>query len=369
MVRIPLYAKIIVPIIIILVAVSITYYLMKNKRKVPRKVSKPVPAMIVVQKINKLALNPVVNLYAKVVSHQEASLSSPYFGKIKKVYVKVGDQVKPGQALIELDTVELSLILKQTIADIQDIASQIKLETLQQDKASALLINDLEVLNNAKEAYVRKKTLFRDKHVAREELDQAESSYHQQILVVKARRYDIKASQEKLNSLQAKKLKHKAIKEKSEKDINDSKINAPFNAKIISVAGVVGERIQSGGELLTLYNPDEIELKVMVPNKYLQAIIQANNRRIKLIANIKLFGQDVKAKLSRVMQHIGDGDIGRDVYFGFIKKNKDVALGDVVPIDIYLPKVSNVYALPRSAFYRSDTIYLLDKNTFKICRS
>lgn len=70
----------------------------------------------------------------------------------------------------------------------------------------------------------------------------------------------------------------------------------------------------------------------------------------------------LNVNLTRLSQHVDEQTLGQSAYFEILDKKHFLALGDTLPLQLVLPVKKSVYALPRSAFYRSNTIYKISNN-------
>src|SRR5690606_310199 len=67
------------------------------------------------------ALRPLVTLYGRVETPRESTLSSTVNGFAQTVLVEEGHTVAAGQALVQLDTSDVALILAQREAEVADM--------------------------------------------------------------------------------------------------------------------------------------------------------------------------------------------------------------------------------------------------------
>jgi len=86
------------------------------------------------------SLTATVNSAGNIQTHQSADLSFGQSGAVKKINVKVGDRVKTGDVLAELDTADLNLQLRSAqvnLKNAQDQLAQTKNPNTEQDIANA----------------------------------------------------------------------------------------------------------------------------------------------------------------------------------------------------------------------------------------
>jgi multidrug efflux pump subunit AcrA (membrane-fusion protein) len=85
-------------------------------------------------------LTATVNAAGNITAHQQVALNFGQSGTVQKVNVKVGDRVKAGQVLTELDTSDLQLQLdnaKVNLRIAQNKLAQTKAPSTEQDIANA----------------------------------------------------------------------------------------------------------------------------------------------------------------------------------------------------------------------------------------
>jgi HlyD family secretion protein len=126
------------------------------------------------------ALVATVNAAGNVLSPEEANLSFQTSGRVAKVHVQVGDTVKKGQVLMELDTTDLELSLKTAKANLA--SSQANLEQVKANLQFALrnAQSNLESSKAALEAAKSKNAQNPNQIiVAKAQLDKAEVALRQ----------------------------------------------------------------------------------------------------------------------------------------------------------------------------------------------
>lgn len=126
------------------------------------------------------ALVATVNAAGNVLSPEEAALSFQTSGRVAKVHVQVGDAVKKGQVLMELDTTDLELSLKTAKANLA--SSQANLEQVKANLQFALrnAQSNLESSKAALEAAKSKNAQNPNQIlIAKAQLDKAEVALRQ----------------------------------------------------------------------------------------------------------------------------------------------------------------------------------------------
>lgn len=153
----------------------------------------------------------------------EAKLSFKVSGTVSNVSVKVGEKVKSGQLIAEIDPKDYKLQVQQAEA------------SLEQAKAQA---------RNARASYDRVKGLYENKTASRQDLDQARAASESASSTVEAA---------------TKKL------ELSKLQLSYTKLKAPTKGSIAQVEVEKNENVQAGRTIALLTSGSEIEVKIGIP--------------------------------------------------------------------------------------------------------
>lgn len=157
-----------------------------------------------------------------VVANQQANISARLTANIADVLVNVSDSVTKGDVLLRLDSGDLDARVTQTEQALASVQAQ---------------------LNNARKEFVRVKELVAKKLVPQSQFDQAIS--------------DLQTAQANFNKAQA------AVTE-AETTFGYSIITAPFDGVITYKSVNEGDTATPGSKLLSLYNPQSLQVEVNV---------------------------------------------------------------------------------------------------------
>jgi len=242
-------------------------------------------------------------------------------GKIEKIYVKEGDEVKKGELLAKLDTKDLELQKKAVIFKSDALKNKINSFEFQKEKIkkeidlnSNLTQNEISKLKKAIEAknheinakkiklnklksdYLKFKRLFLQGKIAKEKYENVKTAYLMLSEEIKAdnnllegmkedlKNLKIKIDLIKNNLLEVKRLEKsisalkkelKALLEKKallEQNINDSFLYAPFNAKIAKKFINENEVVGAGVRVLSLVNLNDIYVLNLLEETKLKGI-------------------------------------------------------------------------------------------------
>lgn len=183
-----------------------------------------------------------------VVANQNAILAARLTATIAEVLVDVGAQVKQGDILIRLESSDLNARVNQTEQALSSAQSQ---------------------LNVARKQYKRAETLLAKKLISQSDFDQVESQ-------LKTANADFKQA--------------KATVKEAETTYGFSIITAPFDGVVDTRAINEGDTATPGMHLLSLYNPDTLQLEVNISESLL------SNTTIGTLLNYQIPSFNIKAQ-------------------------------------------------------------------------
>lgn len=185
---------------VLIVVVWLAGYLPRHEREMAavqaaNEVKAAVPKVTAAKVVIAPADTQIV-LPGSVSATAEASIYARATGYVKRRLVDVGDRVKEGQLLAELDTPELDLQVAQAKAAVAQARQQ--LLQAQAGVAQAAAQRDL-----AKVTFERYDNLLKKGAVAKQDTDQQESAYKSSAALVSAQEASVQAGEENIRQAQA----------------------------------------------------------------------------------------------------------------------------------------------------------------------
>jgi len=153
----------------------------------------------------------------------ESNLSFKVNGTVQKLWVKVGDRVKAGQRLVQIDPTDYQLQVQQAQAALQQAQAQQR---------------------NGDAAYERAMQLYENRNISKSDLDAARAAAESADAAVKAMEKQFELAQRQLNY---------------------TLLNAPIEGDIAQVSVEVNENVRSGQPIVSLTSGSQIEVKISVP--------------------------------------------------------------------------------------------------------
>lgn len=189
-----------------------------------------------------------------IESEHFASLSTRNMGYVSHVYVKVGDKVKKGQRLIDINSEEIDAKKAQVKAGLKQAEAQ---------------------LTVAEKNYNRYKELFDKNSASQRELDDMTLQYE----IAKANYERTLQMENEINAMMA-----------------YSHIRAPFSGVITSKSVKMGDMARPGQNLLSLEAPGKFVARAMVPENSIEKVDQGQQVNV----FVKSLGESVQGTISEV---------------------------------------------------------------------
>ena len=347
--------KIVLPILVLLLAGGIYQVLLasKTERQQPELVEKV--WRIDVIEAQPESLSPSVTLYGKIESPELLKAAAPGSGVVEKVYVRNGARVSQGEPLIELDRRDFEASQLQAQADLADIESQIAELEIRHISDQAALETERELLALADAEVDRLDQLQQQNLSADTALNAARSELGRQRLAVLSRELEVNSYPAKLRMLRARGDRARAEMDRAQLAMQRSAIDAPFDAIVSGVEVSAGDRVSLGQILISLFPLDSLEIRAHLPVSHIDSVQQAIASDEVLQGRL---ARDGKAQHFPLLRLAGEAEAtGIDVYFKIGDIERPMRPGELIPLDLKLPIVDDVYAVPWQAIYGNSRIY------------
>jgi RND family efflux transporter MFP subunit len=236
-----------------------------------------------------------LSLPGSVAAITESSIYARAEGYVKARLVDIGDRVKAGQLLVEIDTPELDDQLRQAVARVAQANAVI-------GQSKAAVTQTLSNLRLAEINIGRSRELVRQGIAARQDLDDKQAAYD-------ARQADVQAAKAALNSAEESARAAQSEVARLTNLTAFKKVTAPFAGVITSRTTDVGNLINSsalasGRELYRLADISTVRLMINVPEPSAPAIRPGQAARVILQ---EFNGQAFQGKVTRTANALDAG--------------------------------------------------------------
>lgn len=221
------YILILVSIIITLLVIIHTFFLIKEKPH------------YITERVTRGNIEETVLADGTISAFKQVSVGAQVSGQIKKLYVELGQEVKKGDRIAEIDDLTQQNNLKQTQASLQSLLAQRSSKQAQ--------------LKNYQLTYQRQYTLMKQKVGAQADLDLARANLD-----------SIKAD---ILSLESDIIRAQIAVDNAKLDLGYTKINAPMDGVVVAIpveAGQTVNSVQSAPTIVKIAQLDKMTIEAQI---------------------------------------------------------------------------------------------------------
>lgn len=345
--------------LILIAAFATRAYLISTKPETPKaEVKKPI-TVVSTETIKLQSLPPVLKLYGTVESRSATLLSSRTNASVESLKVGEGDAVKQGQLLVELEQTDTRFAADQARARVTEAQANLEAEVSRHETDKASLRNEQALVEIASKDLQRFIDLQKEGLASQSEVDTARVALEQRLLAVSARQLAVEQHGGRKAQIEAQLASARAGLNDVKLDINRSRITAPFDGLIYRTEVAAGDVVNPSTPLIGIYDPKQLEIRTAIPTRSLAAIQASLQTGNAPSAEIQVGGGLVSGHLDRLSASTRPGTGNLDAFIVADQPSPLLRLGQTVTILLRLDLAENVAAVPFSALYGSNRVYLL----------
>jgi len=326
-----------------------------------------------IEAAEKGSLNKYLVVTGETKAYQKSEVVPRIQEEVEKINVKIGDKVKKNEVLIELNTTEKEIAVKQAEATLEsananldDVLAGSREEEIKQLEAS--LKKAESALGVAKNNYQRQQELYEKDFIssqslesAKNDLVSAESDYQSALeslnLAVKG------ATKEEIASARAEVKNAEASLESAELGLDRTKIKAPISG-VISAIDIDNGEITASSSVITIAQIDKLKIKI-----YLS---QSNVNKVSSGEKVKLYIAAVDKEITGQIESISplaDED-KKSFPVEIVVDNSDslIKAGMYAEVNLVVEEAKDQIVLSRSALVEeagNNFIYIIEDNKAK----
>ncbi len=243
----------------------------------------------------------------KVVPLKQATVFSLVQGIVKKVNFEVGDEVKEGDVLFEMDTEALTTSLKgleagYAAAQAGVKVSQLSLESVEGPQMQMQIENAKITYDNAKRAYDNAKIMYDQGFVSEDDLKRAEDGYNQAKQSYELTSKDIieentKKAQAGLEASVAQANSAAAQIESVRKSLRDAYVKSPISGTVTGKNVEEGVLLSSAAVPFTISDLSVVTVNVSVSEQIINSLSKGGFVNVKISA---VSDNELKGKIKTI---------------------------------------------------------------------
>ena len=309
-----------------------------------------------VEAVRRDSIPRAIDVVGTLAAVDQVTISSETEGKVSRILADLGDRVKAGQVLIQLDRERQQYTYEQQQAALARALAQYGAtepeqlpdieKTPEAQKASAELVQ-------AKQAFDRADELFKRTLISQQALDDARAT-------LQAKQATYNSALQNAKNLRASIQGSQAIMKLAGRQLRDTEIRAPFDGYVEKRLVNLGELVKAQMPVMAIVRLDPLKVTAEIPEKMAPWVQPGQEAELRVDAY-----QDRKftGKVSRISP--GVNATTRAFPFEALVSNADSALkpGTFVRVHIESGKVDDVLTLPYAALqyrYGVNRVFVVD---------
>ena len=254
-------------VLLVAIVIAATLVIMRPKAKRQEVVQKG--RLVEVFSAQSEDFQMVVEAFGTVAPRESLKLVAQVRGQIVDIYqeFKEGSFIKKGTRLIQIDPRTYSLEVKRRKVQIKQ--SEAELKRLKQEVSnlrSRIKIAKSDV-SLAKNEYLRLKKLIDRKVIAQSQLDKAEQAYLASLERLQALENQLALIGPQREQLIAARDMAEVMYQQANLDLERSGIEAPFDGWVLEKAIEVGQHVNVGQQLGSIYKAGELDIEANIPTR------------------------------------------------------------------------------------------------------
>lgn len=302
---------------------------------------------VVTQKIQRSNIEQSIEAVGKVYAKDQVDVGAQVSGQIIKLYVKVGDKVKQGDLIAQIDKDKQQNDLDITKAKLESIKASLESKKVAFDIAS--------------KQYQREQKLYTQKATSLESLETLKNNY-----------YTLKADVADLN---AQVIQLEISLKNAQKDLGYTTIRAPIDGYIINVAVDEGQTVnanQSTPTIVKIANLDEMEVRMEIAEADINKIKIGTEVNFAVLSDPDKKYQALISSIDPADTEVSDSSSSSNsssssssaiyYYAKFFVPNKNnfLRIGMSIQNEIIIQSAKNVIVVPTYTIYNDTNGYYVE---------
>jgi RND family efflux transporter MFP subunit len=238
-----------------------------------------------------------IELVGTLEGEREVTLSSEVSARVMAVHADLGDRVRRGQVLVELNASELQMAVDRQHAALAQVLAQLGLsnetDPTPDPQKTSMVRKASADLADAKATFDRTNTLYAKGVVSKQLFDTAEARYQ----VAEA---NYTASLEAVRNLQAQVENLRAQLAITEKKVSDCEVRAPFAGSVAKRLVEIGQYLREQTPVMSLVSTNPLKLRANFPERWFPFV----NTGAAVELKVDAYDETFNGRVARVSQAV-----------------------------------------------------------------
>ena len=320
---------------------------------------------VATMQVSPTSIAPTIELFGRLTTPNRAQLSAAIDADVVQVYIQEGQRVKRGDPLIDLDSSQALLLVKQRDADLSNALARFEILKNTNATQKKLLQHQEKLAVLIKAKLKRSKALRKKNMISEQALDDVRHQFLEHSVVLEEQRLAVANHDYRIQAEYADIKRAQAALDDARLQLSYTTISAPFDSAISALFVFTGDRVKPGSQLLALYDQSALQVRASIPRQYLNRLRTHLNEERRVVAYAKINKKRIRLTLTQLASEVPKGKSGIEGLFSFTREQRDIALGQMIELTVELPVESNVVAVPTQAIYNDQRVYLVSDGRLK----
>ncbi len=359
--------QVVVPVIVLVGAVLGYQYLKATKPEVAKRKAREMEFVVRVAPVKIANVTPKLKLYGTTVAGRQLDIRSLVSGRVVETGpgLRDGGEVRKGDVLIKLDPFDFNVGLNEAKAQLAEARAkyvEMKASLASEEFNVTFAGRQLELARKdvdraaplQKRGAVSARTVD-DRQLIAVQREQAVKQHTSTVAVWKARLAQQTAAIKRLE----------ASVEQAKRRINETTLTAPFDAYVTAVGAQVGRLLNVNDVVASMIDRDRIDVRFSLNNDQFGRLVGGDSklkgRFVAVSWNVGEKTLKYRAQIDRIGARMSTGTGGVDIYARILEPGLPVPIrpGLFVSLEMDDAQFDGVAALPGSAIYHGDTVYVV----------
>ncbi len=348
------------PILIVVVAIGIFQYLKATKPEVIKAAIEERIWPVDVLTVKAQAWQPQQIIYGEVQAPATVRVVASLAAEVSVLTRQEGDEFARGDVLLELNPTEVQLTLRSALAERDEAKALLTAENQAQKIEQQRLEQETQILQLKKADLARNIELVQRNLASKSVVDQAKEALARQQLIWLNASLLVSQQQSKLLQLESRLAKAQVSYERAQLNAQRAKVIAPYDGRIAKLSVAQGDQVSANTVLLQYYPYDNLVLRANLPLTQRPLIEQALNNGEPLVG---VFSQNQQSHDLPLLRLAGEASgSGLAAFFSIPLSLRHLRPGELLEVELMLPKLDAAIALPYSALYGSHRVYVVENS-------
>ncbi len=357
--------KLVLPLIILALAIAGAGYLRATKPGLTPKA--PVEKVWPVSAVEAAPsdIKPELRVFGEIVAGREVEMRPLVAGRVVETgpdFVE-GGVLRRGDLLVAIDPFDYDAKVTNRTAALAEARAKLREIEAELKAYRTLLVRDREQVTLRRRDVKRRESLVRGGITSEKTLDDARLILSEQRQKVTERKMGIERHKARLEQQRAVIERLEVEVRQARRDLEETRLTAPFDGFIIDVSTEIGKRVSEGDRVARLIDANRLEARFHLSNDQFGRLLQAGgyrDRPARVLWRIGGEAYSFDATIERIRGEIDPTSGGVDMFARIRASGTETSLRPGAFVEVYLSDrlYRDVVRLPESALHGNDVVYV-----------